>query len=150
METLTHERKDFPYEQPGGKRIGDDRPARPIPAIYAEPAGHTQSKASRTADFKTEQQYGFTPPLNVRPCGTYTAVDGQECPPALIVHAMFVSLSKVMANFSPCKLSSCNDGETPANIRVIQKLAGLPATGVLDRSTWAYLVQLYQALVTRG
>ena len=26
----------------------------------------------------------------------------------------------------------------------------LPATGVLDRPTWAYLVQLYQALVTRG
>ena len=106
--------------------------------------------AIRDAYFKAEQQYGFPPPLNVLPCGTYTAVEGQECPPVLIVQAMFVSLSKVMSNFSPCKLSSCNDGETPANIRVIQKLAGLPATGVLDRSTWAYLVQLYQALVTRG
>ena len=106
--------------------------------------------AIRAAYHQTELQYGFPPPLNVLPCGTYTAIEGQECPPVLIVQAMFVSLSKVMSNFSPCKLSSCNDGETPANIRVIQKLAGLPATGVLDRSTWAYLVQLYQALVTRG
>ena len=106
--------------------------------------------AIRDAYFKAEQQYGFPPPLNVLPCGTYTAVEGQECPPVLIVQAMFVSLSKVMSNFSPCKLSSCNDGETHANIRVVQGLAGLPVTGVLDRATWSFLVQLYQALVTRG
>lgn len=106
--------------------------------------------AIRAAYFQTELLYGAPPPLNVLPCGTYTAIEGQECPPVLIVQAMFVSLSKVMTNFSPCKMSSCNDGETPANIRIVQKLAGLPTTGVLDRSTWSYLVQLYQALVTRG
>ena len=96
--------------------------------------------AIRDAYVKTEQQYGFPPPLNVLPCGTYTAIEGQECPPVLIVQAMFVSLGKVMTNFSPCKMSSCNDGETPANIRTVQQLAGLPVTGVLDRSTWSYLV----------
>lgn len=106
--------------------------------------------AIRSAYQQTELQYGFPPPLNVLPCGTYTAIEGQECPPVLIVQAMFSSLSKVMTNFSPCKLSSCNDGETPANIRIVQQLAGLPATGVLDRATWSYLVQLYQALVTRS
>lgn len=106
--------------------------------------------AIREAYHQTELQYGFPPPLNVIPCGTYTAGEGQVCPPILIVQAMIVSLSKVMNNFVPCKMSSCNDGETPANLRVLQKLAGLPVTGVLDRSTWAYLVQLYQALVTRA
>lgn len=107
-------------------------------------------EAIRAAYHQTELQYGFPPPLNVLPCGTYTAIEGQECPPVLIVQAMFVSLSKVMTNFTPCKMSSCNDGETPENIRVIQRLAGLPVTGILDRSTWSFLVQLYQALVTRG
>lgn len=106
--------------------------------------------AIREAYYQSELQYGFPPPLNVLPCGTYTAGEGKECPPVLIVQAMFVSLSKVMSNFSPCKMSSCNDGETPANIRIVQQLAGLPVTGVLDRPTWAYLVQLYQALVTRA
>lgn len=106
--------------------------------------------AIRTAYQETELRYGFPPPLNVLPCGTYTAIEGQECPPVLIVQAMFVSLSKVMSNLSPCSMSSCNDGETPENIRVIQRLAGLPVTGVLDRSTWSFLVQLYQALVTRS
>ena len=31
--------------------------------------------AIRDAYFKAEQQYGFPPPLNVLPCGTYTAVE---------------------------------------------------------------------------
>lgn len=106
--------------------------------------------AIREAYYQAELQYGFPPPLNVLPCGTYTAGEGTECPPVLIVQAMFASLSKVMSNFSPCKMSSCNDGETPANIRIVQQLAGLPVTGVLDRPTWAYLVKLYQALVTRA
>lgn len=106
--------------------------------------------AIRDAYLHMELCCGSPPPLNVLPCGTYTANEGQECPPVLIVQAMFVSLSKVMSNFSPCKMSSCNDDETLANIRIIQKLAGLPVTGVLDRATWSFLVQLYQALVTRG
>ena len=110
----------------------------------------TTWNAIRDAYVHVELMYGFPPALNVLPCGTYTAIEGQECPPVLIVQAMFVSLSKVMTNFSPCKMSSCNDGETPANIRTVQQLAGLPVTGVLDRSTWSYLVQLYQALVTRA
>lgn len=106
--------------------------------------------AIREAYYQAELQYGFPPPLNVLPCSDYTAGEGQECPPILIVQAMLVSLNKVMSNFAPCGMSGCNDGETPANLRVLQQLAGLPVTGVLDRPTWAYLVQLYHALVTRA
>ena len=84
------------------------------------------------------------------PSGTYTAAEGAESEPMLIVQAMFVSLTKVMSNFSPCQMNSCNDGETHTNIREVQRIAGLPITGTLDRATWAYMVQLYQALVTRS
>ena len=104
----------------------------------------------QTAYFQAELLYGAPPPLNVLPDGTYTAAEGTESEPMLIVQAMFVSLNKKMTNFSPCQLNSCNDGETHANIREVQRLAGLPISGVLDRATWAYLAQLYQALVTRG
>ena len=107
-------------------------------------------EAIRTAYFQAELLYGAPPPLNVLPNGTYTAEEGAVSEPILIVQAMFVSLSKKMSNFSPCKMSSCNDGDTPQNIREVQRLAALPITGVLDRATWSYLVQLYQALVTRG
>lgn len=104
----------------------------------------------QAAYFKAELFYGAPPPLSVLPNGTYTAAEGVESEPMLIVQAMFVSLNKKMSNFSLCKLNSCNDGETHDNIREVQRLAGLPITGVLNRATWAYLAQLYQALVTRG
>ena len=104
---------------------------------------------------EVEEDYDYiiidTPPaLNVLPCGTYTAVEGQECEVLRIVQAMFGSLTKVMSNFRPCQMNCCNDGETYKNLQEVQRLAGLPVTGILDRSTWAYMVQLYQALVTRS
>ena len=107
-------------------------------------------EAIREAYFRVELLYGFPPPLNVLPSGTYTACEGTECQAILIVQAMFGSLAKVMSNFAPCLYNGCNDGETHKNIREVQRLAGLPITGTLDRSTWAYMVQLYQALVTRS
>lgn len=110
----------------------------------------TTWNAIRNTYIHMELMYGFPPALNVLPCGTYTAVEGQECEVLRIVQAMFGSLNKVMSNFKPCKINCCNDGETYQNIREVQRLSGLPVTGTLDRSTWAYMVQLYQALVTRG
>lgn len=104
----------------------------------------------REAYFKTELLYGCPPPLNVLPNGSYTAAEGVESEPMLIVQAMFVSLTKVMTNFTLCQMNSCNDGDTHKNIREVQRLSGLPITGVMDRATWSYLVQLYQALVTRS
>ena len=104
----------------------------------------------RQAYIKIELLYGIPPALNVLPNGGYTAGEGEEGEPILIVQAMFVSLTKKVTNFEPCQINGCNDGSTQADIRVVQGLAGLPVTGVLDRATWSFLVQLYQALVTRG
>ena len=107
-------------------------------------------EAIRQAYFKIELLYGAPPALNVLPNGGYTAEEGEESEPIIIVQAMFVSLAKKVTNFEPCEITGCNDGNTPADIRAVQGLAGLPVTGVLDRATWSFLVQLYQALVTRG
>ena len=106
--------------------------------------------AIREAYIKIELLYGVPPALNVLPNGGYTAEEGEEGEPVLIVQAMFVSLAKKVTNFKPCEINGCNEGNTHADIRVVQGLAGLPVTGVLDRATWSFLVQLYQALVTRG
>ena len=107
-------------------------------------------EAIREAYLKIELLYGAPPALNVLPNGGYIAEEGTEGEPILIVQAMFVSLAKKVTNFEPCEINGCNDGNTQADIRVIQGLAGLPVSGVLDRATWSFLVQLYQALVTRG
>lgn len=110
----------------------------------------TTWNAIRAAYFRAELFYGFPPPLNVLPSGTYSACEGTECQAILIAQAMFGSLSKVMSNFLPCLYNGCNDGDTFQNIQEVQRLAGLPVNGTLDRATWSYMVQLYQALVTRG
>ena len=107
-------------------------------------------EAIRQAYIKVELLYGTPPALNVLPNGGYTAEEGAESEPVLIVQAMFVSLAKKVTNFKSCEMNGCNDGNTHANICAVQGLAGLPVTGVLDRATWSFLVQLYQALVTRG
>ena len=107
-------------------------------------------EAIREAYIKIELLYGIPPALNVLPNGGYTAEEGAESEPILIVQAMFVSLAKKVTNFKPCEMNGCNNGNTLADIRTVQGLAGLPITGVLDRATWSFLVQLYQALVTRG
>ena len=106
--------------------------------------------AIRQAYLRMELLYGAPPALNVLPNGNYPAEEGEEGEPIIIVQAMFVSLTKKVSNFMSCEINGCNDGNTPANIRTIQGLADLPVTGVLDRATWSFLVQLYQALVTRG
>ena len=107
-------------------------------------------EAIREAYIKIELLYGIPPALNVLPNGGYTADEGAESEPLIIVQAMFVSLAKKVTNFKPCEMNGCNNGNTLADIRTVQGLAGLPVTGVLDRATWSFLVQLYQALVTRG
>lgn len=106
--------------------------------------------AIRTEYLQVELLYGAPPPLSVLPNGSFTAKEGDEGAPLLIVQAMFSSLSKVMTNFDPCDMNACNDGKTHQNLRTIQKLADLPITGTLDRVTWSFLALLYQALVTRG
>ena len=106
--------------------------------------------AIRQAYIKIELLYGVPPALNVLPNGGYTAEEGAVDDPIIIVQAMFLSLTKKVSNFKSCEINGCNDGNTPVNIRIIQGLAGLPVTGVLDRATWSFLVQIYQALVTRG
>ncbi len=105
--------------------------------------------AIRAAYFESELLHGAPPPLNVLPDGAYTATEGEEGPPVSIALAMFTSLGKKVSNFHPCEAAGRNDGALCENFREIQRLGALPVTGTLDRATWAYLVQLYQALVTR-
>ena len=107
-------------------------------------------EAIRQAYIRIELLYGAPPALNVLPSGDYTAQEGEESEPVLIVQAMFLSLAKKATNFKSCEINGCNDGNTHANICAVQGLAGLPVTGALDRATWSFLVQLYQALVTRS
>ena len=59
-------------------------------------------EAIRDAYIQIEILYGFPPALNVLPNGSYSAKEGAESEPIIIVQAMFASLTKKMSNFEPC------------------------------------------------
>lgn len=104
------------------------------------------------ADLYQEMQFTYGPPpmLAVLPCGTYTCCQGQQSRSLYVVQAMFNALCTVADNFRTTDPGDKNDGDTWDNLCTLQKLCGLPVNGTLDRSTWAYLAQLYAAMVTRS
>ena len=60
------------------------------------------------------------------------------------VRTILAALAPLLNNFQE---SPATDTE---NLKLLQELAQLPVTGVLDRPTWSMLVRLYHALVVRG
>lgn len=63
-----------------------------------------------------------------------------------VTRFLFNALSGIVQNFSPTV--GPNDAQD-GNIRILQQLSGLPATGVLDDETWARLLRLFQLFLLR-
>lgn len=94
-------------------------------------------------------QFGEPPLLQVFPNGTHSVQEAEQAAEMLIVQAMLTELSKLLSDIEAMELNGINAGATMRNLEMIQQLAGLEATGILDRSTWAILSSLYRAFVTR-
>ena len=67
----------------------------------------------------------------------------------LIGQAMLAVLSIYVSNFSISAINGQYTEGSVRNINELQRLAGLPVTGTLDRNSWEVLVRLYEAIVTR-
>lgn len=93
--------------------------------------------------------YGAPSLLRVLPDGEFRAGAGQSGEPVRIAQAMLCALSRSLANFPQCQTSQVNEGGTLHDLRQLQKLAGLPETGELNRATWEFLTRLYHIYVTR-
>ena len=104
-----------------------------------------------TAAYREDlMKYGPPAPLQVLPHGEFSAAPEQSGEQIAIAQAMLCSLSKRVANFSPCQADQTNGGGTQADLRTLQALAGIPVTGALDRLTWEYLTRLYHLFITRN
>ena len=68
---------------------------------------------------------------------------GEESSVVTIIQAMLKALS-VIYDFEDIELSGVYDAETEAAIRDIQRINGLPLTGVVDPDTWNALVSEYE------
>lgn len=68
---------------------------------------------------------------------------GEESSVVTIIQAMLKALA-VIYDFEDIELSGVYDTETEAAIRDIQRINGLPLTGVVDPDTWNALVSEYE------
>ena len=91
-------------------------------------------------------QFGPPPPLHVFPGHQESGGQGPEL---RIVQAMFEELAKLISNFQSVGTDSPNSNAVFHNLRILQALAALPDSGILDRPTWSVLSHLYNTYVTR-
>ena len=91
-------------------------------------------------------RFGPPPPLHVFPNRPET---GEHGPELRIVQSMFEELAKLISNFQSTDTDSPNSNTVFQNLRILQALASLPDSGILDRATWAVLSHLYNTYVTR-
>lgn len=104
-----------------------------------------------TAAYQKDQLInGALTPLRVLPGSRSSTLAGQISEQVRLAQAMLTSLSRVVSNFDGQGTDGSNTGGTLADLRIVQKLAGLPETGTLDRATWEFLSRLYHVFVTRG
>ena len=64
---------------------------------------------------------------------------GDRSPYLYLMQAMLLSLSEQTTNMDPPEISGTLDNSSAQALAGFQILAGLPATGELDRITWRYL-----------
>lgn len=99
---------------------------------------------------KDQMTNGALSPLRVLPGRRSNTQEGQSSEQILLAQAMLSSLSRSLVNFGGSEMDRSNTGGTLADLRMVQKLAGLPPTGTLDRATWEFLSRLYHIFVTRA
>lgn len=86
-------------------------------------------------------QFGDPLELRVLPNGEFASPHGEFSHPKVIAEAIFVSLPTSISNFDQAKPEE--------RLFILQRLAGLPDDGTLNRATWEFLARLYHVFVVR-
>ena len=67
----------------------------------------------------------------------------------IIPQTMFNVLSKHFNGITPCEADGNHGPASAANVRWLQKAAGLPETGCMNKATWDALSHLYEIFVVQ-
>ena len=67
-----------------------------------------------------------------------------------LMQAMPQALGRVFVNAPAVRATGVHDAASVAAVRWLQKLSGLPQTGAIDQTTWAYLSGLYTLTTGTG
>ena len=82
--------------------------------------------------------------------GNLTVGPGQTHPHIYLAKAMLAALRQSIPGLRAMAGNGTLDADTGENLRMIQRCAGLPETGILDKPTWNRLCMLYRAMFDRN
>lgn len=88
-------------------------------------------------------------PIPLLSLGGQPISPGQSAPVLFPIQGMFTGLSTMLADVLPTPATGVLDEDTAANLKWLQRHAGLPENGVLDQATWEMLVRLFETFLTR-
>ena len=93
--------------------------------------------------------YQQLPPAAVPPYAldNRTIYPGQSYPALYPIQGMLNGLSSVLEGFADVPITGSLERSTEENLRHVQRCAGLPENGALDRATWEALVRLFQTFL---
>ena len=98
----------------------------------------------------TLRRIGEPPALRVMHNSGETLREGDRQPRVQMVQAIFDALAPVFSQIQATGGDGVFHGATVENTKQVQKAAGLPETGVMDRAAWDSLARLYHLFITRG
>ena len=103
--------------------------------------------AIRARWYDTERRIAPPRPLRAFPGERRRAEPGEEREFLILPQAMFQVLGRHLAGVLPHPADGVHGAASVANVRWLQRAAGLEETGVLDRLTWDALSRLYEVFV---
>lgn len=98
---------------------------------------------------RMEARTGDTRPTQLFPSEGTKVDQGQKREYMVLPQTMFQLLSRQLEGIETHRPDGVHDQASAANVRWLQRAAGLPQTGTLDRSTWDVLSRLYEVFVVR-
>ena len=109
-------------------------------------------------EFQRQQELPVTGETDNATWDQIVAVYTRKSPavlPAAPVHlflmqAMLQALGRFFVNAPAVRATGVHDAASVAAVRWLQKLSGLPQTGAIDQTTWAYLSGLYTLTTGTG
>ena len=103
--------------------------------------------AIRERWYDTESRIGPVRPLRAFPGERSRALPGEEGEYLLLPQAMFAVLARHLTGIRFVHPDGVHGEASAANVRWLQRAAGLEETGILDRASWDALSRLYELFV---
>lgn len=105
--------------------------------------------AIRNCWLEQESRESYARSARIFPSEGIQVREGNRKEYMIVPQTMFSVLAKHFNGITPCQANGSHGPASADNVRWLQKAAGLPVTGCMDRAAWDALSRLYEIFVVR-